>query len=226
MADKRPYAKIDVGYLSNPKIAAIIDDNPRAVLLHLACINYGVQHATDGVVPVRIAMRIACGTQCDVDLLTQCGLLLDLGDGNVEVRDFLEHQRSAAEVKMRSQAAIDAASARWDAERKADRNADRMPKALPNAMQREKERDTYFDEWWTEYPRKVAKPKAEKAWQAAIKVAEPSTLIAAAKAYASERKGADPKFTAYPASWLNAQRWLDEPAEPEGLTVAQQMGWC
>lgn len=125
MADKRPYAKIDVGYLSNPKIAALLDDFPRAALLHLACICYGVQHCTDGIVPLRIAMRIACGMQCDAEILMQCGLLIDLGDGNVMVRDFLEHQRSADEVKQRSQANSLAASARWDAERNAERSAKR-----------------------------------------------------------------------------------------------------
>lgn len=140
MADKRPYAKYDVGYLDNPKIQALMDDHPRAILLHQACINYGVQHATDGVVPVRIALRKVCGTQCDLDLLLGNGMLSDIGDGNVLVHDFLEHQRSSDAVKTRSQAASLAASARWDAERKAGRNANRTAKGKAN-RNAEKERD-------------------------------------------------------------------------------------
>lgn len=145
MADKRPYAKIDVGYLSNPKIAALLDDNPRAVLLHLACINYGVQHATDGIVPLRIAMRIACGTQCDADLLMQCGLISDIDGTNVAVRDFLEHQRSSSEVKARSQAASLAAASRWDAERNADGSAKGNAERTAN-RNAEKERESTTSE--------------------------------------------------------------------------------
>lgn len=136
MPDKRPYAKYDVGYLSNPKIQALMDDHPRAVLLHQSCINYAVQHATDGLVPVRIAMRIVCAEQSDLELLFANGLLIDLGDRNVHVHDFLEHQRSAAAIKAVSQAGTKGATARWEKVRNANRIAE--PNAEGNA---EKERE-------------------------------------------------------------------------------------
>ena len=60
MADKRPFFKLDVGYFGNPKIQSLMDDRPRAILLHLECIAYSRQHLTDGLVPVRIAMRTVC----------------------------------------------------------------------------------------------------------------------------------------------------------------------
>lgn len=71
-----------------------------------------------------------------------------------------------------------------------------------------------FDEFWKIYPRKVAKGSALKAWNNAVKTAKPEDIIAGAKTYAKD-KMRDPKFTAHPATWLNAQRWLDEPQVEE-----------
>lgn len=138
MPDKRAYFKLDVGYLSNPKIASLLDNHPRAILLHLECIAYATQHLTDGLVPMRLAMRLACAEQCDLDLLLQCGLLLAVDESNIAVHDYLEHQRSASEVKAAADKGKRAAEARWT---NAPSNAPSMPDALPNPMPREKERE-------------------------------------------------------------------------------------
>lgn len=138
MADKRAYFTLDVGYLTNPKIAPLLDSHPRAVLLHIECIAYSAQHLTDGVVPMLLAMRLACAEQCHMDMLVQSGLVLDQGDGSVVVHDYLEHQRSASDVKRASDKAQRAAAARWG---DAPSNASSMPTALPTAMPREKERE-------------------------------------------------------------------------------------
>jgi uncharacterized protein YdaU (DUF1376 family) len=68
-----------------------------------------------------------------------------------------------------------------------------------------------FDEFWQEVPRKAGKGAARKAYAQAIKKADPQTLIAAIQRYAEERRGKDEKYTAHPATWLNAERWLDAP---------------
>ena len=68
-----------------------------------------------------------------------------------------------------------------------------------------------FEAFFAAYPRKASKGQARKAWGKAIKLADPATLIAAARRYASERRNEDPRFTKLPASWLNAEAWLDEP---------------
>lgn len=137
--DKRAYFKVDIGYLSNPKIAELMDETPRAVLLHLQCIAYSAQHLTDGVVPMRLAMRLACSTQSDLDACLNAGLLRRVNATHLEVHDYLLHQRSAASVKGQSEKAKHAAQARWEAEKTdASSNADRMQ----DAMQRE-ERENY-----------------------------------------------------------------------------------
>ncbi len=69
-----------------------------------------------------------------------------------------------------------------------------------------------FEEFYAAYPRHVGRKAAEKAWLKAIKDgADASAILAGAKRYADERRGQDPRFTKYPASWLNGGHWEDEP---------------
>lgn len=150
MADKRAYAKFDVGYLDNPKVGPLLeDDRPYAVILHAASILYAAQHLTDGVVRVKTLLRKYGGNQDDVQALVAAGLWADLEDGTVRVHDYLEHNRSSSEVKKAQEAGAKGARARWskpDADTTnpddADRNANRIGvgDANPNA-QRERKRE-------------------------------------------------------------------------------------
>lgn len=63
-----------------------------------------------------------------------------------------------------------------------------------------------FDEFWLAYPRKVGKGDARKAYpKALLKTTHEAILAAVAKIPTNE-----PKFIPHPATWLNAERWLDE----------------
>jgi hypothetical protein len=67
-----------------------------------------------------------------------------------------------------------------------------------------------FDSFWKAYPKKVARATAEKAFAKAFARHAGLTLadlLAGAERYA--RSVTDPKFIAYPATWLNGDRWLD-----------------
>ena len=143
MADKRAFFKVDVGYLMNPKIAALAAESPTAVLLHLAAIGYAAQHLTDGVAPLALVQRIAGATERDAELCFKRSLLIDRHDGDVEVHDYLEHQRSAAEAKRLSDAGKKGAESRWqsdsDADRIADRNAGASADRMRTPMARERE---------------------------------------------------------------------------------------
>jgi hypothetical protein len=76
-----------------------------------------------------------------------------------------------------------------------------------------------FDRWYAIYPRKVQKQAAEKAFAkviAASLISEPDLLTkttAFAATWAS-RPVADRKYIPYPASWLNAGGYDDEPDAP------------
>ena len=68
-----------------------------------------------------------------------------------------------------------------------------------------------FDRFWTAYPRKAGKGAARKAWlklKPAPELVE--TILAAVDAQRQGDAWKDPKYIPHPATWLNAERWLDE----------------
>ena len=70
-------------------------------------------------------------------------------------------------------------------------------------------KDDRFDVFWKQYPRKVAKPNALKAWSK-LKVDDivlKKMLIAISEQGLASR---DQQYIPHPASWLNARRWEDE----------------
>lgn len=227
MADKRAYFTLDVGYLMNPKIAPLLDTQPRAVLLHIQCIAYSAQHLTDGVVPMLLAMRLACAEQCHMDALVRCGLLDDLGNGTVAVHDYLEHQRSASAVKSASDKAKRAAQSRWnDAPSIASSMPDALPDAMPREIERKRERSTTpspapqaaseFAEWYSHYPRKTGRAAAEKAYVKALKRTDAPTLLNAVIRYKADPNLPEKQFIPHPTKWLNDGRWEDEPLPAKG----------
>ena len=151
MADKRAFAKFDVGYLDNPKMMEVLDASGNAVLMHVASVLYSAQHLTDGFVAPRTMQRKAGATADDAQILVEQGLWHEPGHtcgscpqppaGKVYVHDFLEHNRSSDEAKDKSSAGKKAALARWGKkpESDADGNAERI--ASGNA-EREREKES------------------------------------------------------------------------------------
>lgn len=83
----------------------------------------------------------------------------------------------------------------------------------------------YFDEFWKIYPRKVGKGQARTAFVKALKKGLIGEILEGCQKYADQRKDQDPAYTAHPATWLNAERWLDEPDPtftPKNVTRADQ----
>lgn len=70
-----------------------------------------------------------------------------------------------------------------------------------------------FDEFWKVYPKKAGKPAATKAWQKAIKRADPEKIIAAARVYAGT-EAVQRGFIKYPQGWLNEERFNDPDLQP------------
>lgn len=68
--------------------------------------------------------------------------------------------------------------------------------------------DARFEEFWATYPRKVAKAYAREAWRKGRCDEQADVIIAklATKPFAHT----DAQYIPHPATWLNAQRWLDE----------------
>ena len=71
-----------------------------------------------------------------------------------------------------------------------------------------------FAEFYAAYPRKEAKRKADQAYRAALKRADHDTIMAGLARFPFSD---DRKFVPLPASWLNADRWADEPSNVRAL---------
>jgi hypothetical protein len=64
--------------------------------------------------------------------------------------------------------------------------------------------------FWPVYPRHTAKADARRAWDKALRVADAATIVAGAARYRDDPNRED-EYTCHPATWLNGQRWNDDP---------------
>lgn len=79
------------------------------------------------------------------------------------------------------------------------------------------ESDPQFAAFWDAYPRRVAKKDARKAWAEIDPDPITATKIIAALEWQREQPAwlkEGGQFVPYPASWLRAERWTDEPPAP------------
>ena len=69
-----------------------------------------------------------------------------------------------------------------------------------------------FESWWKQYPRKLAKGDARKAWHQTSKIRPPVgrliKAVIAARGCEQWRKDGG-SFIPYPATWLRQERWED-----------------
>ena len=84
---------------------------------------------------------------------------------------------------------------------------------------------TPFDNFWQLYPRKIGKGAARKAYAAAVRKAGPDEIDAGLAKFRAGLNGTDPKFIPHPATWLNAERWLDDPPprKPTASDILNEM---
>jgi hypothetical protein len=90
-----------------------------------------------------------------------------------------------------------------------------MPRETGEREERERTTSaSRFDEFWALYPKKKDKGKALTAWNKATRKTDPDTILKAVRRYAADPDVSKEKyrFAKYPATWLNARAWEDEPA--------------
>lgn len=111
------WAKIDVNYLTNPKLRAAGRQHKLAPLVHLEAILYSADHKTDGVADVEVILWNTRAPKTALKACVDAGLLTDNADGTVTVHDYTEHQTPASEIEEKRQARSAAgragANARW-----------------------------------------------------------------------------------------------------------------
>lgn len=206
---------------------------PLARLLFIGMWNYACDngHLEDNAIQLKI--RLLPIDNCDiaslVDELIETGQV-ERHDGYLKVIKLPEHQHidmrwltlcewcahdehktfTPAQKKPRKPSARSAPNERKTSTPRAqdadgDGDGDGELKVTPSASAEA------FDEFWAIYPRKEGKGAARKAWAKATKTLEPSELIAAVIAYAERTTGAEKRFIPHPTTWLNQERWADEP---------------
>lgn len=78
-----------------------------------------------------------------------------------------------------------------------------------------------FDDFWNVYPLKVGKGAAKKAFEKAIRTTDVDSIIKGALRYKLDPNRVQ-SYTAHASTWLNAQRWLDEPLPPKILNADEK----
>lgn len=146
-----------------------------------------------------------------------------VADPSAAERALRAHERGGLRAEERAPYALgDAPKESHENESQSERERDNPalfdapPSAPPDPL-------AGFEDWWSTYPRKTAKGAARKAWPKAVKAAGGiDQLMAAVSAFAKSRAGADPTFTPHASTWLNQERWLDEPqAAPPPKAIHQ-----
>ena len=92
----------------------------------------------------------------------------------------------------------------------------RLSRPMKHPIETPLETPGVFDNFWKAFPRKTAKGAARKAWDK-LTAEEQLAAIAGAERFAAD-PNRDETFTPHPATWLHAERWLDEPLPPRKLT--------
>lgn len=75
-----------------------------------------------------------------------------------------------------------------------------------------------FETFWHQYPRKVSKPAALKAWKAAKKRADVETITAGLHRHLGPWTTFEESVIPHAATWLNQDRWCDPPPKPRNGT--------
>ncbi|MGX4711104.1 helix-turn-helix domain-containing protein [Rhodococcus ruber] len=91
------------------------------------------------------------------------------------------------------------------------------PSEPPTTSARVRDADVMdgFDEFWSSYPRKVEKAKARIAWKKAVEKVGKRVVLDGALRYGQDPNlPVDKNYIPHPTTWLNGERWDDEPMSP------------
>ena len=68
-----------------------------------------------------------------------------------------------------------------------------------------------FDKFWKHYPRKTGKGAAKRAFSKAVGLTQVAEILNGVERIAKDPNLPEVQYIPYPATWLNAEGWLDEP---------------
>jgi hypothetical protein len=247
-----PWFKVDDGLSMKAETTRIprIARTSAIGLLALAG-SWSARELTDGHIPAHMLEEL-CGTESEADWLVTAGFWMVVADGwqfiewapDQPLREVVLGERAKRAEKMRGWRQRNRpSSSATDAVTNADRDGDTTPSVTPAPSQSRPDPDqskiirppkadytNEFDQWWAIYPRKQAKADAIRAYTAARKKVDASTLLDAVRTFALLRVGEDKEFIKLPAGWIRGERWNDEPlartnsaASPGNISTEERM---
>lgn len=101
--------------------------------------------------------------------------------------------------------------------------AEFRPEEEKEQRREEEEYIGHFEKFWDQYPKKVAKKEAERAFRAALKKSSIEKILAALHSYRLQMDGKKPEYIAHAATWLNGERWNDQAGTDTGLGIVVDM---
>ncbi len=153
------------------------------------------------------------GQYCNTDRRAVQRAIKTLVDMGELERVEMGHGRSATKYKVNLRGGVNDTGGANDTSEAVDMTPQRRCKRHPNHNRTVIE-PLYiigqFNEFWTQYPKKVAKKTALKAYEKALKSASHEEIMTGLAKYKP-----DPKYICNPATWLNQGRWEDEPTSQD-----------
>lgn len=81
----------------------------------------------------------------------------------------------------------------------------------------EEQQKQWFQQWWSEYPKKQDKKNAEKKFYRIVKdeITFNTLLLGIRRTVIPQSKAEGNQYVPMPSTWLNGERWNDEPYKPK-----------
>lgn len=234
-----PWFKVDDGFHGHPKVVEL---SLESVGVWTLAGSWCAAYLTDGEIGLKSILRLGGGKE-QADELVYAGLWLEPLPGVYQFKDWDDYQPLKETVEAEREAARERMQ-KVRAKKKGtglDDSSDVQANVQPNTGGTSEEvRVTpshpipslpitttptpatdvaaEFDQWYAAYPRKIDKGHARTAFKAARKKTSLETLMAGVEQFALHSRGTEAKFLAYPATWLNGERWEDE--APKQIVVS------
>lgn len=226
-----PWFKVDDGFHGHPKVVEL---SLEAVGVWTLAGSWCAAYLTDGEIGLKSLQRLGGGPE-QAGELVYAGLWTEPVPGLFQFKDWDDYQPLKAAVEAEREEARERMRGVRAKKKRAPGSDDVPPNVRPNntgtfggTSEEVRVTPTHpvpslplttnpapdgaaeFDQWYAAYPKKKDKGHARTAFKTARKKTTQDVLMAAVERFAAESKGTDPKFLAYPATWLNGERWDDE----------------
>lgn len=237
--DRRLYARFDIGMDENAKIMLLSDAAFRALFESTL---YARRQLTDGFLDARIVARkwspesVTELTSNDPERPSWIKV-----DGGYQIHDFAEHQTTNEDIEKKREAGRKGGQAKpkqngstteAGASKVLEQNVSKSLAKTETETETSKKTPSSpaapsmeFDLFWAQYPRKVGKQAAIKAYDKAMKLTTPTDILNGIKQLRIETAGKEITFIPHPSTWLNEGRWDDEPSTTTPTKPAASSPW-